>query len=313
MKPFLSVIVPAHNEEAYIELCLNSLLKQDYGLENYEIIVVDNNSTDATKKIIERFSGVKYLFKKDGPVGAVRNYGAKESQGEYLVFIDGDCLAPEVWLSRGINLLLSSTISAFGGRYDLEENASWIERYWLLGDKNRQSKHQDLLGGAIFISKSDFLQVNGFDETITSGEDTKLTRDLKAIGKEVVIYQDLNVVHLGNAKTVKSFIMRQAWHSENYLKTPLESIKDPTFILTVLFSCALIFSLTSLTFFSIEFSIFGLIFALAIPNVFSIKRITRSGSANTLVKHYPKIYIIDLLYMLGRTAGLGRALKKAIK
>ncbi|MDO8454105.1 MAG: glycosyltransferase, partial [Sulfurimonas sp.] len=55
-KPFLSVIVPARNEEVNIALCLNALLEQNYLYERYEIIVVNDNSTDATQSIVEKFA-----------------------------------------------------------------------------------------------------------------------------------------------------------------------------------------------------------------------------------------------------------------
>src|SRR5690554_3348158 len=97
---FISVIVPAHNEEKYISQCLESLTTQDYPKNLYEVIVVDNNSADKTSEIAANFD-VKIIQQSTGPVGAVRNAGAEKAQGEYLAFIDADCIASPNWLSQG--------------------------------------------------------------------------------------------------------------------------------------------------------------------------------------------------------------------
>lgn len=302
MTPFISVIVPAHNEEQYIELSLQSLLNQTYGKENYEILVVDNNSSDATPTIVKSSANVRYLFKERGPVGAVRNYGVKHAQGEYLAFLDADCLAPKDWLSRGIAYLVSNEAGAAGGKSETHEQANWIEKYWLLGHKQVASESLGLAGCSIFISRENFHLVGGFDETVTSGEDTKLGDDLKRKGLTVKIVQELNVIHLGNAKTARTFIKRQSWHAENYFKDLARSAKDPVFLLTSLF---LITSLATLPLLLLNSAaaFFSSAFALILPNILTLKRITRSPNPSRNYRHYHKIYALDLLYLVGRSLG----------
>src|SRR5690554_6896624 len=122
---FISIIIPAHNEQQYIAECLTSLTSQDYPKDKYEIIVVDNNSKDLTKEIARTFN-VQVIDQESGPVGAVRNAGAKKAQGEYLAFIDADCIAPINWLSKGAEAL-SSNNSVYGGGYDVRPEPHWIE------------------------------------------------------------------------------------------------------------------------------------------------------------------------------------------
>ena len=69
---FISVIVPAHNEQKYISQCLKSLIAQDYSKDRYEIIVVDNDSRDRTQEIVKKLN-VRIIEQNTGPVGAVRN------------------------------------------------------------------------------------------------------------------------------------------------------------------------------------------------------------------------------------------------
>lgn len=87
----ISFIIPVKNGEKYIKRCLNSILSQD--CDNYEVLVIDNNSTDNTKKIIlNEFSSekIKYFYLKKSGVSLARNYGLKVATGEYIIFIDVD-------------------------------------------------------------------------------------------------------------------------------------------------------------------------------------------------------------------------------
>src|SRR5690554_7672009 len=82
--PFCSIIIPALNEEKDIAACLTSLSKQTYPRDCYEIIIVDNGSTDLTKAIASKYAD-HVLEKANCNVGAVRNYGVEKSTGEILI------------------------------------------------------------------------------------------------------------------------------------------------------------------------------------------------------------------------------------
>lgn len=85
----ISVIIPAFNEENNIEKCLKSVLEQDYPKSKYEVIVVDDESTDKTKKIAQKYADKVITQKNTGP-GLARNNGVKNSKGRLLVFLDAD-------------------------------------------------------------------------------------------------------------------------------------------------------------------------------------------------------------------------------
>ena len=95
--PFVSVIVPALNAEAYIKDCLISLLQMDYPPQWREILVVDNGSTDRTAEIIKSLP-VSYLLETQRGVSSVRNGGIKASRGDILAFTDADCVVSRGWL-----------------------------------------------------------------------------------------------------------------------------------------------------------------------------------------------------------------------
>ncbi|MBE5805366.1 MAG: glycosyltransferase [Clostridiales bacterium] len=89
----VSVVVPVYNVENYIEKCLNSLVNQT--LEEIEIIIVNDGSTDNSENIIKKYSEkyfkkIKYLIKENGGLSDARNYGIKYATGEYIAFLDSD-------------------------------------------------------------------------------------------------------------------------------------------------------------------------------------------------------------------------------
>lgn len=90
--PKVSVIVPVYNTEKYIEKCLNSLVNQT--LEDIEIIVVNDGSTDNSENVIkkytEKYENIKYLKKQNGGLSSSRNYGLEYATGTYIGFVDSD-------------------------------------------------------------------------------------------------------------------------------------------------------------------------------------------------------------------------------
>ena len=87
----ISFIIPVKNGEKYIKRCLDSILIQKY--DNYEIVIIDNESTDKTKNIILNeycYDNIKYYYLNKSGVGIARNYGIKKADGDYIIFIDVD-------------------------------------------------------------------------------------------------------------------------------------------------------------------------------------------------------------------------------
>ena len=90
--PKFSIIIPVYNTYNYLERCLSSVFNQSFS--DYEVIVVNDGSTDDSYKIIERFekeySNLKYFFKDNGGLSIARNYGVSKARGEYILFLDSD-------------------------------------------------------------------------------------------------------------------------------------------------------------------------------------------------------------------------------
>lgn len=94
------MIVPFCDTEAHIHRCVESLRGQDFPRAEYEILMVDNNSTDASAAIVERYPDIRLLREPRPGAYAARNLGVRESRGEILAFTDPDCEVGLDWLSR---------------------------------------------------------------------------------------------------------------------------------------------------------------------------------------------------------------------
>lgn len=97
--PLISVIIPAYNEEAFIAKCLNSLLLQNLDRKFFEVIVIDNASTDETLKIVKKFP-VKIIEEKNKSVILARQRGVDKARGKIIVSADADTAYPPEWLKN---------------------------------------------------------------------------------------------------------------------------------------------------------------------------------------------------------------------
>ncbi|MCD1647051.1 glycosyltransferase [Marinobacter adhaerens] len=307
--PFVSVVLPAHNEETYIGTCLSALKSQNYPEDRFEVIVVDNKSKDRTVEIAKSY-GVKVLHKDQGPVGAVRNFGARHAKGDIIGFLDSDCVAAPDWLENGAQLILSEPNTIFGGPYILRKDPYWLEKFWLLEDRDLP---KSLLGGAIFINKNHFFSVGAFSESITSGEDSQLTHDLMAANYNVIVRKELAVVHLGNPTDIKTFFWRQVWHSENYIQNIKSSVTDPTFYIILLYISSISISAFFLASGKFTHTLPSLSFALFLPFILSAKRIKRSRRRIQNTINILPIYALDWLYLTGRAMGLFKSIGKWLR
>lgn len=290
------------NEEKYLGLCLGRLTEVDYPDDKFEIIVVDNGSTDRSVSIAKSYTNKVFIL-PDVNVGAVRNFGVRQAQGDLLAFLDADCLVDKDWLNNGVKLLTRSEKQVYGGVFYLRENPYWIEKYWLLGAYTKTGMQNDLAGGCIFIRKADFEKSGRFAEDVSSGEDSALSHSLEILGYTIKIEKKIGVVHLGNPITVKDFISRQIWHSENYFLKLSESLKDKIFWLSVVFLISLVLLIVSIITdmnYILDFAAF-VIFS---PAILSVKRSVRASFLPRNFNDLTSIYVIDFFYLVGRSLGI---------
>lgn len=309
--PYFSIVIPAYNEEDHIGACLQAIFDSEYDGTQYEVIVVDNGSHDRTREIALNSDRARIFQLPEGNVGAVRNYGAKQSRGLILVFIDADCVMDNDWLNRAEKLIKDRPNCAYGGGAKLPGNATWIETSWLLENKGQPTLPKHLIGASTMLAKELFLSADGFDELVSAGEDTDLHNRLIFRNVPVLIDHALDITHLGNAKTAIQFLRRQIWHSENYMRNIRGSITDPTFNLILAFTI-LAPTIVAIAPFNSKLSLLIALTTAFIPLLFSVKRVIRSKNFAHL-KNFRKIYFLDLLYVFGRSLGLLKGLYNTLK
>ncbi len=115
IKPYVTIIIPLYNDKDRISNCIAALVKQSYPSERYEIIVVDNNSTDNSVAVVEKYP-VKILYEKDIQSSyAARNRGIKAALGEIIAFTDSDCTPVHGWVSEGVKALQENNADIASG------------------------------------------------------------------------------------------------------------------------------------------------------------------------------------------------------
>jgi len=112
--PWVSVVIPIFNGEQMLPLLLGSLAELDYPRERLEILLIDNNSSDGTAKVLQR-SGHRVLFEAIPGCGTARNRGIQEAKGEFIACTDVDCVLDPRWIKDLLSGFISNQIGAVAG------------------------------------------------------------------------------------------------------------------------------------------------------------------------------------------------------
>jgi len=190
----LSVIVCAHNEAGYLGTCLHSLLAQSRPPD--EIIVVNNDSSDATSDVAARVEGVRVIDEPRRGLVVARETGRRAATGDILVYVDADCRAPLQWLEKiERRFLRRRSLIALSGPYRFYDwhphGRALIRAYDVTVAPLTQTLVKHVLrigtifyGGNFAVRRTALERIGGFDTTIEfHGEDTNLGRRLHQIGR----------------------------------------------------------------------------------------------------------------------------------
>ncbi|MBT4650934.1 glycosyltransferase [Candidatus Woesearchaeota archaeon] len=181
----ISIIIPAHNEEAYLENTLESIKKQDFS--DYETVVVCNGCTDKTEDVANRCwnDKMKVFSIPEANVSVARNFGAKNSSGKLLLFLDADTLLKEGALNKIVEEFKEGVSVA---TTKVEPDKKLFKYRLAMGFKNfyNSSGLYEGCSGALICKKDDFHSVGGYPE-IKVKEHRKLTIALKKFGEYSVV------------------------------------------------------------------------------------------------------------------------------
>ena len=123
----ITVIVPIFNAEKTLRRCLDSIKQQDY--RKYEVICVDDHSTDNSHSIAKEYGYNLIRLKENSGPGKTRNIGAKEAKTKLIAFTDSDCILPGDWLSKIIKNFENKKVKFICGGYSGVEGKSFLEKF----------------------------------------------------------------------------------------------------------------------------------------------------------------------------------------
>lgn len=186
----ISLVIPAYNEEKYIGICLDSVIKNSAG-KLHEIIVVDNASIDSTAQVAGQRLGVRVIHEARKGTGNARQTGAEVATGDIIAYIDADSTMPPGWVSIIEQVFIDDTVVLLSGPYKYNDsvrypnwllNSIWIIfvpfAYWMTGFVGN--------GGNCIVRKDALMKIGGNDRSIAFyGDDTDLARRLHTVGKTV--------------------------------------------------------------------------------------------------------------------------------
>jgi glycosyltransferase involved in cell wall biosynthesis len=214
----ISFIVPAHNEEAWVGRCVSAIHSALEAVrEEYEIIVADDSSTDATSSVAHQH-GARVIRVEHQQISATRNAGAREARGEVLFFVDADTLVSAAVIQSALRSIRDGAVG--GGCVPRFEG--WLPLWWRLAYPFIVGvvRVLSLPGGACqFCTRAAFEATGGFSENHYAAEDALFVGALKRHGRFVVLAEP--VITSGRSLRAHSFLsiarvlVRFAFHGPN--------------------------------------------------------------------------------------------------
>jgi len=189
--PQISIVVPAYNEEQCVAACIRSLAEQEIDCP-YEVILVDNNSTDNTVAVASAAAGrlnLRIAYERRQGRGAARHTGFALARGQVVFSADADTTYPANWLSSLLGALADPAVVAATGTARVDDLSGWRNAVFNIGQPLAMWCYRLVLGhhclsGFNFAIRQDVYRVSGgFDPALNAEEDADLSRRVARLGK----------------------------------------------------------------------------------------------------------------------------------
>lgn len=196
--PFISIVIPAYNEEKFLPKCLTALTHQTYPKDLYQIIVVDNNSTDNTGKIAKEYGAKVLVEKQQGHVYTI-NTGLQNATGDIYAMTDADSIPSKDWLKNIAKIFEDPEVVGATGNINLDFDSEIVNMtlkraYYVIWQSNSLLHKPMLVGPNMAIRSSAFRQkLKQVDTRYRINGDVELGMRLRKHGK-VVFSKDLSVI-----------------------------------------------------------------------------------------------------------------------
>ncbi len=204
-KPFVSIVIAVYNRQHDLRDCLTSLQHLDYPPELYEIIVVDDASTDGSAAVARQF-GVRLLVQSHNQgQSAARNRGVQQARGDIVAFIDSDCMARREWLAELVPCFQDSYYGLVAGRVEAFYDQTTLDRYEAVQSALDMGPETLIGAGAnsvfyvpacnMLVRRTLFLEQGGFNPALRVGEDVDWCWRLMQAGERLLYVPAGRVQH----------------------------------------------------------------------------------------------------------------------
>jgi GT2 family glycosyltransferase len=211
--PRVSVVVCSYNGSATLDECLDSLTRLEY--PDYEVLLVDDGSTDDTPAIASRHPSVRYIRQENFGLSAARNTGMREATGSIVAYTDSDCVADPTWLLYLIESMQDQKVDAIGGPNVPPQSDNWIAKciavspggpsHVMLDD--RIAEH--VPGCNMAFDRQKLLKLGGFDPRFrAAGDDVDICWRFLDAGYEIGYAASALVWH-HRRSTVRGYLRQQ--------------------------------------------------------------------------------------------------------
>jgi len=233
--PHISAIICTHNRDDYLGAAIDSLLAQDYA--SYEIIVVDNASTDNTRSVVDARSPhprLHYVYEAQLGLSVARNAGARAAQGSILAYLDDDAEASPSWLTALAKIYeTNDAVAIAGGKVTLIWPPGRTAPKWISTNMSGNLGAYDLGDDIVYITepgltprglnysiRADFLdKIGGFDpnlgrvgKNLLSNEELYMTEKALTMGFQVAYLPDALVAHnVAPSRLSPTWFMSRSW------------------------------------------------------------------------------------------------------
>lgn len=218
MNPLVSVIIPTKNSAKTLEACLKSIKNQTY--QNIELIVVDNNSTDNTKEIAEKYADK--VFNQGPERSAQVNFGVEQADGEYVYKVDSDFILDNEVIGQCVEKATKGC-DAVVVHNSPDVRVSWIAK--IRKFEVDMYKYDITHSSARFVKKEVYQKIEGFNEKITAGEDYDFQNKLNRGGFKTG-FIDAEALHLGEPTNICKHMKKYYDYGKDFVNYKQENKEE---------------------------------------------------------------------------------------
>lgn len=221
MNPIISFVIPVFNDEKNIGRCLRSIRHLHGPEDQYEVLILDNGSTDPTPQIIREL-GFEFKVIPGVHVSALRNQGAAMARGTFLAFVDSDVELSPDWIPNGLAGFEDETVVATGCFPAIPVDATWVQKAWDVHQRGRLGKSEPqviawLPSMNLIVRRKVFELIGGFNEQLETAEDVDLCYRLGQFGK-ILCVPKMEAIHWGEAPDLATFWRKEVWRGIGNLR-----------------------------------------------------------------------------------------------